>query len=35
VILPSETRPRLVVALELLADKRDTNPPKKHGNIPL
>ncbi|MEO5939449.1 MAG: acyl-CoA carboxylase subunit beta [Candidatus Limnocylindrales bacterium] len=35
VILPSETRPRLIRALELLADKRDTNPPKKHGNIPL
>jgi propionyl-CoA carboxylase beta chain len=35
VILPSETRPRLIAALELLADKRDTNPPKKHGNIPL
>jgi acetyl-CoA carboxylase carboxyltransferase component len=35
VILPSETRPRLIAALELLADKRDSNPPKKHGNIPL
>jgi propionyl-CoA carboxylase beta chain len=35
VILPSETRPRLVAALDLLVDKRDTNPPKKHGNIPL
>jgi propionyl-CoA carboxylase beta chain len=35
VILPSETRPRLIAGLELLADKRDTNPPKKHGNIPL
>ena len=35
VILPSETRPRLIAALDLLADKRDTNPPKKHGNIPL
>jgi propionyl-CoA carboxylase beta chain len=35
VILPSETRPRLIAALELLAGKRDTNPPKKHGNIPL
>jgi propionyl-CoA carboxylase beta chain len=35
VILPSETRPRLIRALEILADKRDTNPPKKHGNIPL
>ena len=35
VIRPSETRPRLIAALELLADKRDTNPRKKHGNIPL
>jgi propionyl-CoA carboxylase beta chain len=35
VILPHETRPRLIAALEMLADKRDTNPPKKHGNIPL
>jgi propionyl-CoA carboxylase beta chain len=35
VIRPSETRPRLVRALALLADKRDTNPRKKHGNIPL
>ena len=35
VILPSETRPRLIAALEMLADKRETNPRKKHGNIPL
>jgi acetyl-CoA carboxylase carboxyltransferase component len=35
VIRPSETRPRLIRALTLLADKRDTNPRKKHGNIPL
>ncbi len=35
VILPSETRPRLIGALDMLADKRDTNPRKKHGNIPL
>jgi propionyl-CoA carboxylase beta chain len=35
VILPHETRPRLIRALEVLADKRDTNPKKKHGNIPL
>jgi propionyl-CoA carboxylase beta chain len=35
VIRPSETRPRLIAALEMLANKRDTNPPKKHGNIPL
>jgi propionyl-CoA carboxylase beta chain len=35
VIEPKDTRPRLIAALELLATKRDTNPPKKHGNIPL
>jgi propionyl-CoA carboxylase beta chain len=35
VILPRETRPRLIRSLEVLADKRDTNPRKKHGNIPL
>ena len=35
VILPSETRPRLIAALEAIADKHDTNPRKKHGNIPL
>ena len=35
VIKPSETRPRLIRALEMLAGKRDRNPPKKHGNIPL
>jgi propionyl-CoA carboxylase beta subunit len=35
VIRPSETRPRIVRALEVLQDKRDTNPRKKHGNIPL
>src|SRR6266404_2354236 len=35
VIKPSETRPRLIAALEMLAGKRDTNPRKKHGNIPL
>ena len=35
VIRPSETRPRLIAALDLFADKRDTNPRKKHGNIPL
>ena len=35
VIRPSETRLRLIRALEMLADKRDTNPRKKHGNIPL
>ena len=35
VIKPSETRPRLIAALTMLADKRDVNPRKKHGNIPL
>ena len=35
VIRPSETRRRLIRSVEMLADKRDTNPPKKHGNIPL
>ncbi|HSR32959.1 MAG TPA: carboxyl transferase domain-containing protein, partial [Anaerolineae bacterium] len=35
VIEPHETRPRLVEALQMLQNKRDTNPPKKHGNIPL
>ncbi len=35
VIEPSETRPRLIRALEMLADKRETLPRKKHGNIPL
>jgi propionyl-CoA carboxylase beta chain len=35
VIKPSETRPRLIRSLAMLADKRDTNPRKKHGNIPL
>jgi propionyl-CoA carboxylase beta chain len=35
VIEPNETRPRVIEALEMLRNKRDTNPPKKHGNIPL
>jgi propionyl-CoA carboxylase beta chain len=35
VILPHETRPRLIRGLEVLKDKVDTNPRKKHGNIPL
>ncbi len=35
VIDPRETRPRLISALQMLLTKRDTNPPKKHGNIPL
>lgn len=35
VILPSETRPRLIAALELLRDKQSTQPAKKHGCMPL
>jgi propionyl-CoA carboxylase beta chain len=35
VIDPRDTRPRLIDALEMLKAKRDRNPPKKHGNIPL
>jgi propionyl-CoA carboxylase beta chain len=35
VIFPHETRPRLITALRALAGKRDTNPRRKHGNIPL
>jgi propionyl-CoA carboxylase beta chain len=35
VIDPRETRPRLIKALEMLQNKRDSSPPKKHGNIPL
>jgi len=35
VIEPRLTRPKLIRALEMLDTKRDTNPPRKHGNIPL
>lgn len=35
VIEPKETRPRLIKALMMLETKKDSNPPKKHGNIPL
>ncbi len=35
VIQPRETRKKLIDALEMLQTKRDKNPPKKHGNIPL
>jgi len=35
VIPPRQTRKRLIRALDLLENKRDTMPPKKHGNIPL
>ncbi|SVC96732.1 uncharacterized protein METZ01_LOCUS349586, partial [marine metagenome] len=35
VIDPRQTRPRLIRALDMLRNKRDENPLKKHGNIPL
>ncbi|HET9177776.1 MAG TPA: carboxyl transferase domain-containing protein [Terriglobia bacterium] len=35
VIAPRDTRPQLIQALHMLENKRDTLPPKKHGNIPL
>lgn len=35
IIDPRDTRPRLIEALKSLQNKRDKNPPKKHGNIPL
>jgi propionyl-CoA carboxylase beta chain len=35
IIDPRDTRPRLIDALETLRSKRDRNPPKKHGNLPL
>ncbi|MFZ1974732.1 MAG: carboxyl transferase domain-containing protein, partial [Candidatus Acidiferrales bacterium] len=35
VIEPAETRAKLITALRSLENKRDTNPRKKHGNIPL
>ncbi len=35
VIVPSETRPRLIEAFDILATKRMALPPKKHGNIPM
>ncbi len=35
IIEPRDTRPRLINALEMLRNKRDSNPPRKHGNIPL
>jgi propionyl-CoA carboxylase beta chain len=35
VIEPRFTRPKLIAALRVLENKRDKNPPKKHGNIPL
>jgi propionyl-CoA carboxylase beta chain len=35
VIEPRDTRARLIAMLEILKNKRDSNPPRKHGNIPL
>jgi acetyl-CoA carboxylase carboxyltransferase component len=35
VIRPRDTRPRLIDALEIMCTKRETRPPKKHGNIPV
>jgi len=35
IIEPSQTRPKLITALRALETKRDSNPKKKHGNIPL
>ena len=35
VLEPSLTRKRIIDSLEMLKNKRDTNPPRKHGNIPL
>ena len=35
VIDPADSRKMVIAALELLSSKRDSNPPKKHGNMPL
>ncbi len=35
VIVPRQTRPRLIAALEILRSKREVRSPKKHGNIPM
>ncbi len=35
VIVPRQTRRKLIASLRMLAGKRATTPPKKHGNIPL
>jgi propionyl-CoA carboxylase beta chain len=35
IIMPEDTRPKLIRALQVLENKRDRNPAKKHGNIPL
>lgn len=35
IIKPSETRPRLIDAFDIMCTKRESVPPKKHGNIPV
>ncbi|MCL5044170.1 MAG: acyl-CoA carboxylase subunit beta [Deltaproteobacteria bacterium] len=35
ILMPRQTRPRLISALKMLENKRESNPPRKHGNIPL
>jgi len=35
IIYPRNTRKKLIQALEMIANKSESNPPKKHGNIPL
>jgi glycerol-3-phosphate dehydrogenase len=35
VIDPADSRKMVIAALEMLSSKRDSNPPKKHGNMPL
>jgi propionyl-CoA carboxylase beta chain len=35
VLMPHDTRPRLITSLKALENKREKNPPRKHGNIPL
>jgi acetyl-CoA carboxylase carboxyltransferase component len=35
ILVPAETRPRLIAALELLRDKNVCGPDKKHGNMPM
>jgi len=35
VIRPRDTRPEIIAALEALRDKKETRPPRKHGNIPM
>ncbi|MCX8126305.1 MAG: hypothetical protein N3E40_04080, partial [Dehalococcoidia bacterium] len=35
IIDPRQTRPKIIKALEMLRSKHETNPSRKHGNIPL